>query len=277
MYYNLPGQKVIVNDLPETITLNVKTSGFNILSYHFSKKKKPVEIDVDAKIGSSLSQSTDVLILPTNTFSGDFNGQLGNDISIVNFIPDSIVFNFSYKSVKRVPVKPDIHITFEKQYDSTGSFITEPDSVYVSGPGSLIGKINFITTEQVNLEKVKEQISKKVRLKADKLLSLSDTMVKLTLPVEKFTEENLEIPVTAIHVQTGYSLKTFPDKIIVRYQVALSKYNQVTPFLFEAVVDASKSEEQKTNKMSVQLVKVPSFVRAASISPERVDYILRKQ
>ena len=41
-----------------------------------------------------------------------------------------------------------------------------------------------------------------------------------------------------MNVETGYSLKTFPDKITVRYQVALSKYNDVNAGQFDAVVDA---------------------------------------
>src|SRR5205085_10085966 len=64
-YNNLPGQKVVVNNLPSTVRLNVKASGFRILSYKFTEKKSPVEIDVDARIGTSFDPSGDVLIIPT--------------------------------------------------------------------------------------------------------------------------------------------------------------------------------------------------------------------
>src|SRR5437016_2834104 len=60
VYNNLPGQKVVVNDLPSNIIVNVKTTGFRILSYNFRKEKTPVQVDVDARIGKSFDQSADV-------------------------------------------------------------------------------------------------------------------------------------------------------------------------------------------------------------------------
>ena len=87
----------------------------------------------------------------------------------------------------------------------------------------------------------------------------------------------MEVPVHAVDIPAGYVLKTFPDKITVRYQVALSRYNAVTPESFNAVVDGIKANDLKGSKMNVKLVKVPPFIKSVSIEPERVDYILRKQ
>src|SRR5258708_4928416 len=44
VYNNLPGQKVVVNDLPANILLSVRASGFKILSYKFNKERVPVQI-----------------------------------------------------------------------------------------------------------------------------------------------------------------------------------------------------------------------------------------
>ncbi len=276
-YTNLPGQKVVVNNLPSTIRLNIKASGFKILAHKFSKGKSPVDVDVDVRIGTTLDPSSDVLVIPTKTFAADFYERLGSDVSILNFIPDSIVFNFSYKSFKRVPLKLNALISFEKQYDTTGASILEPDSINISGPSSVINKIDFISTEQITLEKVKESFSKKIKLASNKLIVLSDTIVKVTIPVEKFTEESIEVPVKAIHVPQGYSLKTFPDKVSVKYTVALSRYSEVNASLFETVVDATNIDGQNSNKIKVELVSIPFFIKLTGIEPERVDYILRKQ
>ncbi len=276
-FKNIPGQKVVVNDLPGSITMNVKTSGFKILSFRFKKEKIPVEIDVASKLAGSMDPSADVLVIPSKTFSEDFNNQLGGDITIVNFLPDSVVFNFSNKITKRVPVKLDMTIGFEKQFDSIGMLTTHPDSVDVSGPGSVVNKTDFISTEHINLVKIKDPVSKKIKLLSDKLLLLSDTLVKVTIPVEKFTEESMEVPVKAIDIPKGYVLKTFPDKITVRYQVSLSRYNSVTSASFNAMVDGAKAGDMKGNKMNVKLVSAPSFIKSVTIEPERVDYILRKQ
>lgn len=277
VFKNIPGRKVVVNELPGSITLNVRTSGFKILSFHFMKEKIPVEIDITSRLGGLQEQQSDVLIIPSKTFSEDFNNQLGGNILIVNFLPDSIVFNFSNKITRRVPVRLNMTMSFEKQFDSIGRLRIIPDSIDITGPGSIVAKTLYISSEHFDLIKVREPVAKKIKLFADKMLTLSDTVVDLKIPVEKFTEETIEVPVTPVDVPKGFLMKTFPDKITVRYLVALSRYNSVTPGSFEAVVDGTKADEMKGNKMNVRLVKIPSFIKSVTIDPERIDYILRKQ
>ncbi|MCX6292453.1 MAG: CdaR family protein [Bacteroidetes bacterium] len=277
VYENIPGQKVVVNELPSVISLNVKASGFKILSLRFNKTETPVHIHVDAANGLNIGIPADVLAISTSKFSSDFSSVLGEDVIIQSFVPDSIVFNFSKKISKRVRVIPDLDIHFEKQYDSVGAMAIVPDSVDLFGPGSVIDTIHFISTSHVNLSHVKETVSVKASLSPNKLITLSDTLVRIMVPVERFTEDNLEIPVQSIHVPKGYVLKTFPDKVSVKYQVALSKYNSVSAASFSAIADAEKMNDDNMNKMKVQLVKYPSFLKSVVMDPEKVDYILRKQ
>jgi hypothetical protein len=42
------------------------------------------------------------------------------------------------------------------------------------------------------------------------------------IPVEKVTEGVVEVPVHVINVESGYTLKTFPDKVSVRFMVRLA-------------------------------------------------------
>ncbi len=277
VYRNLPGKKVVVNELPEQITLQVKTSGFKILSYDFQKQKKAIEIDVASKIKSNEQFLGDVLAIPTVSFSTDFSRQLGNEITILSFEPDSIVFNFSDRIVKRLPVRLNATFVFEKQYDSSGHTLLQPDSINVSGPPSVIENMNFVETEKLQIEDVKSSIHRTVKLVPNKLLTFATDIVTIKVPVEKFTEGRTEVPVHPMNVDPGYSLKTFPDKIMVRYQVALSRYNDVDAGQFDAVVDGAKLVDQNPAKIPVQLMTAPSYIRAIFIEPEKVDYILRKR
>jgi hypothetical protein len=97
------------------------------------------------------------------------------------------------------------------------------------------------------------------------------------MPVEKFTEEIEEIEVHPINVQPGYSLKTFPDKVKVRFLVSLSNYNKVDASMFDAVVEADETDMKKRSKLEVRLISSPTFIRITRLEPEKVDYILRKQ
>jgi hypothetical protein len=275
-YVNFPGKKVVMNDLPERIAVSVRTSGFKLLSYGFSKQKQSVEVDVAAKMVTS-SVSNDFLALPTQMFVNDFANELGKDVVITGFQPDSIVFSFSDLTTKKVPVLIDLDATFEKQFDSTGNAQLFPAFVEVSGPPAVMQSLTSIKTERVELQKLKSTAKGKVKLVPTRLLTYNVNEVNYTLPVEKFTEGSLDVDVHPINVVDGYQLKTFPDKVKVKYTVALSKYNSVEKSMFDAMVDAADVDTKKGNKLDVKLVSFPPFIKDATLDPAKVDYILRKQ
>ena len=275
-YINFPGQRIVVNDLPKTITLSVKTTGFRILSYRFSKTQEPVIIDVAASMQGNMDAAKDMISVPSKSFTEDFTLQLGNEYNITGFSPDSIIFSFSNKTSKRVPVVLRSKVTLEKQFDTTGSALVDPDSVTITGPAAVIAGIDHIDTKLMELTNVKGSVRKKLPLVKDHLVSSDVEQITVLIPVEKFTEGTTEVPVHAINVHSGYALKTFPDKVKVRYRVSLSKYNEVRPEMFDAVVDASGLPDERTRQLKVRLETVPFFVRSVSIEPESTDYILRK-
>ena len=275
-YTNLPGKKIVMNDLPSKITVQLKASGFKIMSWGLKSDQEVVKVDVSANLSSS-SMKADVLALPTRSFLLDFSKELGNEVVITGFQPDSIVFNFSDLTTKKVPVIPTYHASFERQFDSTGSAEVIPSTIEVSGPPSLVSELNSVTTEMVRFENLKETARVKAKLIGNKLLSYNITEVELVLPVEKFTESSVQVEVHPVNVTAGYSLKTFPDKIKVRYLVSLSNYNKVNESMFDAIVDATDLEKKSLSKLNVELMIMPSFARVTQLEPFKVDYILRKQ
>ena len=274
-YTSFPDSRIIVNDLPKTITLTVKTTGFRILSYRFAKMQEPVTIDVAATL-----QGTDIknemIVIPSKSLTEDFTSQLGSDYNITGFSPDSILFTFSNKVTKKVPVILQSDITLEKQFDTTSGAILDPDSVVISGPAATMDAIKNILTAPLKLTNVRGGIRAKASLIKDRFVTTDVEQVTVLIPVEKFTEGTCEVPVHSINVQKGYTLKTFPDKVKVRYRVTLSKYNDVRPEMFDAVVDASGLPDENTRQLKVRLETAPFFIRSVTIDPEKTDYILRK-
>lgn len=275
-YSNLPGKKVVMNDLPSKITVRLSASGFRLITFGFKKEMKPVDVDVASSLMNT-SINTDLLALPTQNFVTDFSKELGSDVKITGFQPDSIIFNFSDLTTKRIPVQLNMVAGFQKQYDSTGAPDIAPSVIEVSGPPSLVEKLTSVQTEKIVFDNLKTTVKKKVKLIGNRLLSYNVNEVEVTIPVEKFTEGSATINVKPVNVTTGYSLKTFPDKVKVRYLVALSRYNKVDPSMFDIVVDAGDLDERHPLKLDVKLITNPSFVKITSFEPDKVEYILRKQ
>ena len=275
-YINMPGKKVIMNELPAKISVSLKTTGFKILSFGLHKEQKPLEIDVAEKFANT-KISTDFFALPTGFFLQDFSRKLGKDVTIVRFDPDSIVFNFSDIITRKIPVSYSYRADFEKQYDSTGNAFVSPAFIDVSGPPSIIQKLKYVYTKAIILTNVKAPVKQKVKLIPNHLLSYSTKEVEFRLPVEKFTEGIEEVEIHPVNVSQGYSLKTFPDKVKVRYLVAISNYNKVDASMFDAIVEGGEKEKKPGSKLGISLITTPSFIRITRLEPEKVDYILRKQ
>ena len=178
---------------------------------------------------------------------------------------------------KRVPVKAIYQVSFDKQFDSVGTVMLNPSEVEVSGPPNLVEDLNYVTTEKLRMDNQNTSIKKYIALEKNRLLTYNVSEVEFNLPVEKYTEGIAEITINPINVSSGYSLKTFPDKVKVRYLVAISNYNKVDPSMFDAIVDGGESEMKHTAKLDVQVITKPPFVRVTLLEPEKVDYILRRQ
>ncbi len=275
-YSNLPGKKVVVNDLPKEISVNIKTTGFKIISFGLRRKQKEINIDVATKM-KSVAVSSGLLAFATKTFIADFNEQLGKEVTVTGFDPDSIVFNFKDRVTKSIPIHLDLKATYERQFDTTSAPFSVPSYVEVSGPSSILQNLKSVKTELIEIGPLKTTYKTKVRLVKNNLLTYDVSTVDVTIPVEKFTEGIVEIPVNPINVSKGFTLKTFPERVKIRYVTALSNFNKVSPAMFDAIVDATDLEKSHPEKMSVQLIIQPDFVRSATVEPERVDYILRKQ
>jgi hypothetical protein len=129
----------------------------------------------------------------------------------------------------------------------------------------------------LSVTSVKAPLKTKVKLITNRLLTYSTDKVDVYIPVEKFTEGVIEVPVQPTNLAKGFSLKTFPDKVKVRYMVSLSRYNKISPAMFKAVVDASGLEKEHPEKIVVQLIQKPEFIRMAELESERLDYIMRKE
>lgn len=92
-YERVPMTHLVTNELPETIKLAVKTTGFRILSYRTSRSYEPVSVDVSSKISIS-KEIPDNLALPSHALEADFTSLLGDEFRILSYSPDTIFFSF---------------------------------------------------------------------------------------------------------------------------------------------------------------------------------------
>jgi hypothetical protein len=157
-----------------------------------------------------------------------------------------------------------------------GKLKITPDSVIVSGPKSIIDTLTSIKTIPEKLTGLRKSITLELDLESIDKLAYSLKEVVINIPVEKFTEESIEIPIEVINMPDSLFLRTFPANIEITYRVGLSDYKKVNEHMFVAVLDYSAKESSIGNKLAIELVKVPEYVQVTNFSPKSVEYIIEK-
>ena len=273
-YIELPQNKSLINRLPDSVELTLHTSGFSLLKEKLFNSDENILIDC-----SNLRLSTDsISYLSTASIAERIESQLGSDYSITKIFPDTVFFNFSARSSKIVPVKLNLSLGFEKQFQLSDSIKIEPSHVMVYGAKEVLNKIDHVSTDYLVLNKLSKTVTKKLGFAdAGRGLGFSSDSVKITIPVDQFTEGNMEVPIQTNNLPAGYSLKLFPDKVDLRYIVGISNLNRVNASLFKVVVDYAKAADGNNVKLKLELMDSPSFISGIKMEPEKVEFIIRKQ
>lgn len=271
-YENFPPNVIVTNELTKKLSLSVKTSGYRLIGFNSSAEVNVLSIDVLSLTGIEAGEKS----ISSEMLVQNFVQQLGTDVEITSIMPDSILFNMSSSINIKLPVRVNLDVTFEKQFDAVSPVKINPDSVIVTMPQSQIGSINWIETEKIAAQKLRSSLNKKFKLMTPQGTSLDANEVEVTLEVEKFTEGTVSVPVSLINVPRGLQVKIFPDRVTAKYLVALSMYDKVKPDMFSIIADASGSTSGNGDKLDVQIISSPPYIRSVTWQPVKVDFILKK-
>lgn len=277
-YVNFPENKILIGDIPQRLSLDVEAHGYTLLKYKLSSRKIPIIFNVKSfSLNRIPGENQNRFYILTQFAREKIARQLSSEITINDINPDTLYFNFAELVSKRIPVNAIIEVEFARQYMVQGRISTTPDSLTVTGPDVILDTLSYIDTKPLKLEKVSHSTQRNLSLQAIENLEYSDKRVVVNIPVERFTQASLLVPVNAINVPDSLGLKTFPSKVNVSYIVGLSSFNLVDENAFEIVVDYNQLQNNLNNKLRVEVIRSPVFVRSVTVHPLYVDYVIEKQ
>ncbi|MCF8370637.1 MAG: hypothetical protein K9H64_03375 [Bacteroidales bacterium] len=279
-FVNLPKDKVLINELPEFLNLNVDGYGFTLLRYKVKRSIVPVSIDMGKNNLFEVPDKANKYFIPSRYLIKQVSSRISDDLKVLEIQPDSIIFDFTQMVSKTVALKPDISYTTDRQFLVKRKPWCEPDSLILSGPKSILDKVDFCMTKHLDIENLSNSIQRSIGVKAIDGIKLSEKRVNVFIDVEKFTEATMRVPIEIINLPDSLQLKVFPDGINISYKVALSDFDKVKPYQFKAVINYKgfpSGSNSDFHKMRVELKKFPSFVRSISYNPKQVDYLFEKK
>ena len=186
---NIPPGKVILNDLPKVVKVKIKGTGKDLIALMVRTGAR-LKLDL-----FDVEQSKIFHIEPRNVFLSRPIGAIQSNEIIM---PDSIRVILDDFQRKQIPVSSNIKPKVAPGFTIVGDAQINPDSVLISGPQSLISKINSISTEEVNFENLTDNLKQNIRLvsQSSNKIVVSTNRVEISLDIQKLVEITLTgIPV----------------------------------------------------------------------------------
>lgn len=276
-YINFPEDKVLIGEVPEKLRLNVRASGFTVLKSKLNLNIAPLRFNVNSFSLNSLG--TDTFYVITETIRNVLSEELDNTI-ITNIAPDTLFFRFSSLAIKRVAVKPVLALHnkfFQQQYMQNGKIVVNPDSIIISGPGYLVNNIRYLSTESLSFNNLRDTLATDARLKPVDLITFSQQKVRVTIPVDRFTEVEKQLPIVTVNVPDSLNMVAIPGQVTVTYRVCLSSYNRVANTPITPVVDYLEIRENNMQRLKVFLIDTPEFVNNVRINPKLTEFLITRK
>lgn len=268
-YVNSPEEKAFHPLQSDTVALNVEGSGWQIL---FSKLRLQPQV---FKVDLSGLKTRNWVIFSTQINS--LNRQVSGNQRIISVSPDTLYFDFSKQTVKKVPVNLISNLSFKKQYNITDDILLEPSFVTVTGPAEDIKLIHKWDTELIELKDIDGSVNTGISLKGKEKgnLGVYPTRIKLKIPVGEMTEKVLEVPIRIRNGKKGYSTTLLPGNVRVTVNVPLEYYADIKRSSFDIVVNFEDSDYTSRN-LPIEIIDKPDYCTILKIEPQNVDYILKK-
>ena len=142
---------------------------------------------------------------------------------------------YSKQQSKKVPISTEnIKINCKSPY-KYGQIFINPDSITLSG-GKRIKKINKWHVKKKVYKNIDQNINdivflEKTNLKQD----IKEISFKREVEVDKFTQAEIDIPITLINYPTYLNIQMYPETLKIKYLIASKNYNKVTESDFKII------------------------------------------
>jgi hypothetical protein len=274
-YVNPPGNLFLANNPPSKIDLKVEAHGFTLLRHKLAFSFSPLLLDL-----TTLSQNIDnenwTVQVTSENLIRRIGNQISKEISISDISPRTISLEFDSLETKLVQIVPQVTLHFKPQFNLSGAVTINPDSVYIYGAAGFLDTLTFLYTEPKTFHDLESTIEQSIRVQHPRKTNVSPERVILHVPVEKFTEKKITVPLAIVNMPNNADVKLFPPQVTVSVLVSLSEYENVTANDFNAMVDYSQVTVERET-LDVYVESKSSFSQSLKVSPNLVEYLIETE
>ncbi|MBW6537128.1 MAG: hypothetical protein K0B11_19120 [Mariniphaga sp.] len=274
-YVNPPNNLFLANNPPSKLELNVQAHGFTLLRHKLAFSFSPIVLDLSA-ISQSLESYNNEYRVPSENLIRRIGAQVSKEITIDRISPQTISLVFDSLNTKKVPVLPQVELNFKPQFYLKGIVEAKPDTIEITGPAAVLDTIMVLQTEKITFESLDKSMQRTVFVAHPKNTGISPAKITIVVPVEKFTEKKISLPVQISHLPENVQLKLFPPNITVTVMVGLSEYEAVSSRDFSATVDYNQALAGE-NHLEVSVETNRAYIQLMKIVPNSIEYLIESE
>lgn len=277
-FVDIPKNYSIYGDTPEEIVATIEDDGFAIIRYRFSYVFSSIKIDVSNFFKDKQHEEQNgVFTLSQAELKKGLEKEIFATSNIISVYPEKVSVSFSRLEEKKLPIKVLAEISTEQQHIVNGNIRTSPDSVLVIGNGVQLAKTEAILTNPIRANNLEDTLVRNVTLQAVDGLVFDKKRVKLTIPVETFTEKVVEVPIQERNFPDSLSIRTFPGVAKVSCICGLSVYNQVHPYDFICYIDYANVKDRSIGQVEIKVENKSEYAQRVKMQTPVVDYLIEKE
>lgn len=270
IYKDEPQKKAFKALQPAAVDLQVEGTGWQLIFSRLRIKPQSITVSLEKLNNRNYILFTEQL--------NQINKQLESSQKIISVKPDTLYFDFSKRTNKRVPIKLVNNFNFAKQYGISSPVVLNPSFVNISGPQEELAKIHSWLTDTLTLENLQQTTNSRVSIAQNGLnnISIYPSSVGVKITVDEFTEKTLEIPLRIINNKDFLDIKLYPKKVKITFLVALSSFQTVDEDFIDAIVDVNEWKQLGHQKLTVKIIRFPDYCKLISINPNKINFIIEK-
>ena len=253
------------SNIPGNVSLRVKGQGWRLVSLK-------IGADSDFKVSVNGDSGKKVLGIAGNLTN---NRWILSELEIIDIAPDTIICNIEKIISKKLPVVPQINLDFKPGYGLASDLLFSPDSIIVSGPASMIGKMEQVLTEEIELTSLDGKIQKILTLPVIRGFSYSSQSVNVTLDIQRIIDRQIDdIEVEVLDVPPDKEVLLFPNKISCGVRGGIEVLGKLSKENFRSYV---YYQDVVLDTLGSVLPQIESPVNTVVLfaKPERLRYVIK--
>ena len=268
---NVPKDIVVTSEVDDTVKVTIRDKGYILLAYKYTLTDDPISIDY--KLHAPKDEKSTV---STSELQKLIYQQLSKSSRIISLKPDRLVYYFTRGKSKTVPLRLNGKIVMGQSH-YVSRIVFSPERVDVYARKSLLDSIHYAFTENMVISNLTDTIVRTVALKKVLGAKFVPSEVKVTIYPDILTEANVEVPITAVNMPEGKTLRTFPSRVKVLFVTGVGNVRNISANQFRVEADYSDIEAHPSEKCSLSLVAMPQGVRNPRLEISEVDYLIETQ